>query len=68
VVFSAGERRGGTVRLYYDAYGSFLSGQLADSWACVTLEEQPDGGYHFVSPDCATCRPSPRPTPTGTRS
>lgn len=49
VTFSAGERRGDTVRLYYDAYGSFLGDQLVDSWACVTLEEQADGSYHFVS-------------------
>ena len=49
IAFAAGERRGSTVRLYYDAYGSFLGDQLADSWACVTLEEQGDGTYWFVS-------------------
>ncbi len=49
VSFAAGERRGSTVRLYYDAYGSFLGDQLVDSWACVTLEDRGDGTYWFVS-------------------
>lgn len=49
VTFSVGERRGDTVRLYYDAYGSFLGDQLADSWACVTLKDRGDGQYWFVS-------------------
>ena len=40
VVFSAGERQGSIIRLYYDAYGSFLGDQLVDSWACVTLEDR----------------------------
>ena len=46
-VFSAGTREQDTVRLYYTA--QFYSGSLYRGWACVTLEEQPDGGYRFVS-------------------
>lgn len=49
VVFSAGERQGNIIRLYYDAYGSFLGDQLVDSWACVTLEDRGNGQYWFVS-------------------
>lgn len=49
MVFSAGERQGNIIRLYYDAYGSFLGDQLVDSWACVTLEDRGNGQYWFVS-------------------
>ena len=49
----AGEREGDTVRLYYDATGSFLTGPegdfFADGWACVTLQDRGDGAYWFVS-------------------
>lgn len=48
-VFTAGTRQGDTVRLYYDAYGSFLGGELAESWACLTLKDRGDGTYWFVS-------------------
>lgn len=47
IVFSAGTRAQGAVKLYYTA--QFYSGSLYRGWACVTLKEQADGGYWFVS-------------------
>ena len=50
VNITAGERVGDTIRLYYD--DTFH----VDGWKCVTLEEQADGSYWFVSN-----QPSERP-------
>ncbi len=50
VNITAGERVGDTIRLYYD--NTFH----VDGWKCVTLEEQADGSYWFVSN-----QPSERP-------
>ena len=57
VNITAGERVGDTIRLYYD--DTFH----VDGWKCVTLEEQADGSYWFVSN-----QPSERPAiPTVSR-
>lgn len=40
IYVAAGERTGNTLRLYYTQTGG---------WSCVTLEEQSDGSYWFVS-------------------
>lgn len=40
IYVAAGERAGNTLRLYYTQTGG---------WSCVTLEEQSDGSYWFVS-------------------
>lgn len=44
VTFTAGEREGDTIRLYFEdfRYGGYGT-------ECVTLEAQPDGGYWFIS-------------------
>lgn len=46
VVISAGEREGGTIRLYYADGDARYPGC---DWLCVTLAEQEDGNYWFVS-------------------
>ncbi|MDO4315454.1 MAG: M56 family metallopeptidase [Oscillospiraceae bacterium] len=45
VQISAGEREGSVVRLYYPD----SSARYGCDWLCVTLEEQEDGSYWFVS-------------------
>ncbi len=46
VIISAGEREGGTIRLYY----ADNDARYPDcDWLCVTLAEQTDGTYWFVS-------------------
>lgn len=57
ITFAAGERKDGKLLLYYqgDTFpvlsggdGSFIP--IEDfGWACVTLEEQKDGGFHFLT-------------------
>ena len=42
--FSTGTREGNLVRLYQNSELLF-----SPSWYCVTLEEQPDGGWWFIS-------------------
>ena len=61
VLITAGERIGNTIQLYYRSAGVYGSGApgwaFEDAawtdaeypWACVTLEEQPDGSFWFVS-------------------
>lgn len=46
VNIAAGMREGSTIRLYYpDSYAHYAD----TDWLCVTLEEQEDGSYWFVS-------------------
>ena len=62
VTFTAGEREGGTIRLYFEDfhYGSYGT-------ECVTLQAQEDGSYWFVShllsekPAVATVYPEQEP-------
>ena len=58
VEFSAGEWKDGKILLYYTGYcfpvlsngdGSWIFTDETDIPACVTLEPQDDGGYHFLS-------------------
>ncbi len=56
VIFTSGEWKDGNILLYYegDVFPRFSSGNgemnmVSSGPACVTLEPQTDGGYHFLS-------------------
>ena len=57
LMFLSGTREGNTVKLYCSDAGS--------SWTCVTLEEQEDGNWWFVSNQACESPAIPTPMPAG---